>query len=177
MADPQMVDFSDLFDKFTEDSHIDESNKYPTVPTRVYEATLDQAKRQKGDKKEFSATFERDYAFVGFPALVGGKKLGRVSFRLSWEERRGSTGRPDQMYQLYNNLKGSLSLKTKSAGDVLAAAFRHPLAYNVLEGYWEGSMDDGTLQWIAVTDVNRKDANKGAKNIVNRVVGVKAITA
>ena len=177
MADPQMVDFSDLFEKFTEDSHIDESNRYPTVPTKVYEATLDQAKRQKGDKKEFAATYLRDYAFVGFPAMVGGKKIGRVSFRLSWEERRGSTGRPDQMYQLYNNLKGSLSLKGKSAGDVLGAAFKQPLAYSVLEGYWTGSMDDGTLQWNAVTDENRKNANESQKNIVNRVVGVKAITA
>lgn len=177
MADPQMVDFGDLFDKFTEDSHVDESQRFPTVPTRVYEATLDQAKRQKGDRAEFAATFERDYAFVGFPAMLNGKKLGRVSFRLSWDERRGSTGRPDQMYQLYNNIKGALSLKTKSTGDVLAAAFRQPLAYSVLEGYWTGSVDDGTLKWNEITEDNRKNANESQKNIINRVVGVKAITA
>ena len=178
MADPQTVDMSALFDKYTEDSHVDESQRFGTVPTHIYEATVDQLLIYKGTNEEITKTFDREYALCSFPAVNNGRKVGRVSFQFSWEDaNRGPSGRPDRLYQAYNQIKGSLGMKGKPVGEILTTVKEQPLSYNVQEGYWDGSMDAGDLKWVPITDENRKSANEAGKKIVNQVNGIRAIKA
>ena len=136
MADPIMTDIAGLFDQHTEDSFVDEASRFPTVPSALYEGRIDQREIfQGGTNADFKDTFERQYARLSFPAHKDGKKLGRVSFNISWEEKRNAQGRQDRLFQSYNQIKGALGLKGKSVGDVLDGMMSQPLAYVVQELY------------------------------------------
>lgn len=176
MADPQMVDIQVLFDQHTEDSFVDEASRFPTVPSAVYEAKIDQRDVfEGGTNEEFKDTYGRQYARASFPAMRGDKKLGRVSFNLSWEEKRTATGRQDRLFQAYNQVKGALGLKGKSVGEVLTGMMDRPLAYVVQELYQGDRGTDGKTPWLPVTEENRKSVNEAGRKLINTLNGVRAI--
>ncbi len=179
MADPIMTDIAGLFDQHTEDSFVDEASRFPTVPGGLYEAKIDQREvYEGGTNPEFPKTFERQYARASFPALKDGKKLGRVTFNLSWEEKRGATGRQDGLLLTYNQIKGALGLKGKSVGDVLDGMQAQPLAYVVAELYQgDKPAGGGNAPWLPVTDENRKSINEAGRRLINTINGVRAIKA
>ena len=178
MADITMTDISSLFDQHTEDSFVDEASRFPTVPGGLYEAKIDQREvYEGGTNSEWKDTFERQYARVSFPAARDGKKLGRVSFNLSWEEKRGTTGRQDRLFQSYNQIKGALGLKGKSVGDVLTGMMEQPLAYVVQELYQGDKGENGRTPWLPVTEENRKQVNEAGRRLINTLNGVRPIKA
>ena len=113
------------------------------------------------------------------PWTPHGKKAGRVSFNLSWVEKRGGTGRQDRLFQSYNQIKGALGLKGKSVGDVVNGMMEQPLAYVVQELY-QGDKDPNTdkrAPWFPVTDENRKQVNEEGRRLINTLNGVRPIKA
>jgi len=180
MADITMTDISSLFDQHTEDSFVDEASRFPTVPTGLYEAKIDQREvYEGGTDPQYTDTFERQYARASFPAMKNGKKAGRVSFNISWVEKRGGTGRQDRLFQSYNQIKGALGLKGKSVGDVVNGMMEQPLAYVVQELY-QGDKDPNTdkrAPWFPVTEENRKQVNEEGRRLINTLNGVRPIKA
>lgn len=177
MADPTMTDISSLFDQHTEDSFVDEASRFPTVPGGVYEAAVDQREiYEKGTVEDYKDTYGRQYARLSFPAMKDGRKVGRVSFNISWEEKRGATGRQDRLFQSYNQIKGALGLKGKSVGEVLDGVMASPLGYVVGELY-QGDVnpDTGRPAWLPVTEENRKSVNEAGKKLINTLNGVRTI--
>ena len=100
-----------------------------------------------------------------------------MSFNLSWEEKRGTTGRQDRLFQSYNQIKGALGLKGKSVGDVLTGMMEQPLAYVVQELYQGDKGENGRTPWLPVTEENRKQVNEAGRRLINTLNGVRPIKA
>mgnify|MGYP001582526485 FL=1 len=172
------MDMSELFGQHTDDSYVDEANKFPTVPTGKYEAVIDTRQTYKaGTDERFKETFNRQYARVAFPAFIAGKKVGRVQFNVSWIEKRTERGYQDRPFQLYNQIKGSLGLKGKDVGEVMTAMMQYPLIFSVNELYQEPVADPttGKKAWKDVTPENREFVNKNQYKTINNVNGISKV--
>ena len=173
------MDMSELFGQHTDDSYVDEANKFPTVPAGKYESLIDTRQTFKaGIDPAFKETFERQYARVSFPAKnADGKKIGRVQFNISWIERRTDRGYQDRPFQLFNQIKGSLGLKGKDIGEVLTAMMQYPLIFTVAELYQEPveNPQTGKKAWKDVTTENREFVNKNQYRTLNNVTGISKV--
>ena len=169
------MDMSELFGIHTDDSFVDEASRFPTVPAGKYEGTIDTRQTYAaGTDETFKETYGRQYARVSFPAFLSGKKIGRVQFNVSWIERRTPKGYQDRPFQLYNQVKGSLGLKGKDAGEVMTAIMQYPLIFTVSELYQEPVADPqtGKKAWKDVTPENREFVNKNQYRTINNVTGI-----